>query len=228
MAGIEEHLNNHALIAPSETLSLKQQNALSKMQAKFRGGRDRETHVRRAREGLPTCPFVRTPLRAVDTMVELARICATDIIYDLGCGDGAICFGVARVSTARCVGFDIDEVHLATARKHALAIGIPAEQVEFRNDDVLHLDLSPATVILVFLVPNMLQPLVEKFRNMPDGTRIVSFHFPLPNWIDPDHAVMVDHPHQPPPATTSMYSYVVRKNAGAAGITDQLQPLASW
>ena len=215
----EEHLNNHALIAPSARLSLEQQLALSKMQARFRGGRDRDTHVSRARAGLPTCPFVRTPLRAVAAMIELGRIEDTDVVYDLGCGDGAICFGVARACRARCVGFDIDEVHLSTARRQAAAAGISKEQIDFRCDDVLELDLSPASVLVMFLVPNMLEALMEKFRRMTEGTRILSFHFPLPVW-QPEETRVVDHPHHPPPATTNMYSYTVGVRATSSSTSD--------
>ena len=61
----EEFMFNHSIIAPSKSLSLEQQNSLSKIQARFRGGRDRETHVTRSRLGLPVCPFMRTPKNAV-------------------------------------------------------------------------------------------------------------------------------------------------------------------
>ena len=140
-------------------------------------------------------------------MLRLATPAEADLVYDLGCGDGAISLEVARTCGARCVGFDIDEVHLASARTAAEAHDLSA-LLEYRNDDVLELDFSPATVLVIFLVPNMLAVLAPKFRQMKAGTRIVSYHFPLPDW-PPVSTEETDHPHTAPPATTSVYYYVV-------------------
>lgn len=202
-------VSDHNLILPSEQCSNDQQSALAKLQAKFRGQRDRDTHVVRAREGKPVCPFVRTPVRAVRLMIELGRVGDADVVYDLGCGDGAITLGVAKHCRARCVGFDIDTVHLATARRNAREQGVDEGQVQFRSDDVLTLDMTEATVILIFLVPNMLQELLPKFAALPTGTRIIVFHFPLPEW-EPTAVVDAEHPLQPPPAMTKLYAYEVR------------------
>lgn len=201
-------VNNHNLILPSAECSDGRQAALAKLQAKFRGQRERETHVARAREGKSVCPFIRTPSRAVRLMVELCRVGDDDVVYDLGCGDGALTLGVARHCKARCVGFDIDEVHLATARRAAREQQVDVAQVEFRSDDVLALDLSGATVLLVFLVPNMLKELLPKFAQLPCGTRIGVYHFPLPEW-EPAAVAEAEHPLQPAPATTKLYAYEV-------------------
>lgn len=98
---------------------MRRQQALAKMQAKFRGNRERQVHIKRARAGIPVCPFLRTPARAIDAMLEVSGITHGDLVYDLGCGDGAISLEVARQLGARCVGFDIDPVFLASARANA-------------------------------------------------------------------------------------------------------------
>ena len=74
-------------------------------------------------------------------------------------------------------------------------------------------------LLVMFLVPNMLEPLMEKFRRMTEGTRILSFHFPLPVW-QPEETRVVDHPHHPPPATTNMYSYTVGVRATSSSTSD--------
>ena len=149
-------VDRHNLIANRDDVTIEQQTALSRIQARcvrgacrwrlwllshaiaaelanvpppttpttnprFRAERERSTHIKRAREGKPVCPFLRTPERAVEAMLRLSAPTETDLVYDLGCGDGAISLEVARARGARCVGFDIDEVHLASARTAAEA-----------------------------------------------------------------------------------------------------------
>jgi predicted RNA methylase len=80
-------------------------------------------------------------------MIELGSIKSTDVVYDLGCGDGLISLAAGRVG-ARCIGFDIDMIHLNTAKKLALKEGLD-QLVEFRSDDVLTLDLSEATCLVM-------------------------------------------------------------------------------
>ena len=86
----EEHVQAHALIGEHQDLDIARQTALSRLQASFRGKRDRETHVSRAKLGKPVCPFLRTPSNAVAAMIDMAGIATDDVVWDLGCGDGAI------------------------------------------------------------------------------------------------------------------------------------------
>ena len=101
---------------------MRRQQALAKMQAKFRGNRERQVHIKRARAGIPVCPFLRTPARAIDAMLEVSGITHGDLVYDLGCGDGAISLEVARQLGARCVGFDID----TSGRCNMYSVGAPS------------------------------------------------------------------------------------------------------
>ena len=139
-------------------------------------------------------------------MLELGIITAGDVVYDLGCGDGAISIEAARVG-ARVTGFDIDLVHLATAKKRAEAEGL---DICYRSDDIFEVDFSAATVLVMFLVPNMLKPLSPIFKALKPGTRILSYHFPLPSddW-EPRAQLEVDDPLKPPPATSFVYFYTV-------------------
>ena len=123
-----------------------------------------------------------------------------------GCGDGAISLHFAKTKGVRCVGFDIDLVHLSTARKKAADYGV-SQLLEFKSDDIFEVDFSPASVLVMFLVPNMLTALVDKLRAMPPGTRIISYHYPLPSW-EPKEVHDAAHPHHPPPALTSIYFYL--------------------
>jgi len=203
MAACSEHQEYHALIAPSDKISLEKQSALSKLQAKFRGGRDRVTHISRLREGKPICPFLRTPANAVTAMLEMGKVGVGDTVFDLGCGDGVISLAAARAG-AKVTGFDIDQVHLSTARRRAAEEEL---KIEFRCDDIFEMDYE-CGVLVMFLVPNMLEPLRARFKSMPAGTRILSYHFPLPAW-EADQVREVDHPHHAPPATSTVYLYVV-------------------
>lgn len=125
------HANLHNLILPSEDLPLEGQEKLAKLQAMFRGKRERSTHVVWAKEGRPVCPFIRTPHHTVEEMAHRARVAEGDVVYDLGCGDGAITLGLLGVlrgagipQGVRFVGFDIDTVHLSTARRGAEDMGL--------------------------------------------------------------------------------------------------------
>jgi SAM-dependent methyltransferase len=137
-------------------------------------------------------------------------------VFDLGCGDGAISLAVAATG-ASCVGFEIDAVHLATARRRLAEGPALAGPLEFSNRDIFELDFAACNCLVMFLVPNMLAPLsaiwLQKLR---PGTRILSYNFPLPApWV-PEQTREADHHNKPPPAITTVYFY----KAGAHADSD--------
>lgn len=188
--------------------SLVDEDAINKIQAAFRGGRARKLHVARAKDGLPCCPFFRSPSIVVDRIFESCHVTDADVIYDLGCGDGVLSLGIAQRCQARCLGFDIDDVNLATARKLSEAAGF-GQRVRFVREDIFAIDFQAATVVVMFLIPNMLVYLSERLKKMcQPGTRIATYHFELIGW-EPEAVHTVDHPLHPPPATTSLYTYCI-------------------
>ena len=128
-------------------------------------------------------PYVPTPDDVVIRMLELAGVTASDVVYDLGCGDGRIPIAAAKRFGARGVGTDIDPGRIDESRANAKAAGVES-LVEFRVGDVLQADVSPATVVTLYLLTSSnlkLRPILEK--QLRPGARIVSHAFSMgPEW----------------------------------------------
>jgi len=115
-------------------------------------------------------------------MLELAAVGPSDVVYDLGCGDGRIVVEAARRYGARGVCVDIDPQRIAEARANAAAAGV-AERIAFREEDLLRTELAGASVVTLFLSPDMnlkLRPRLE--RELASGTRIVSHWHRMGDW----------------------------------------------
>jgi len=138
-------------------------------------------------------PYVPTPPDVVEKMLELGRVGSNDLLYDLGCGDGRIVVTAAKSRGARGVGIDIDPERIAEARANAKSAGV-ADQVEFRVGDLFASDFSPATVVTLYLLPQInvkLRP--QLWRQLRVGTRVLSYEFDMGDW-KPEHIERVVHP----------------------------------
>lgn len=128
-------------------------------------------------------PYVPSPTEVVDRMLALAEVTKTDIVFDLGSGDGRIPIAAAKKYGARGVGLDIDPLKIAESRANAKAAGVE-HLVEFREQDVLTADISEATVVTLYLLSSanaQLRPIITK--QLKPGTRIVSHAFSMgPTW----------------------------------------------
>jgi hypothetical protein len=135
------------------------------------------------REDAPDlAPYVATPMPVVRRMLELAGVASGDRLYDLGCGDGRIVVEAAKRHAARGVGVDLDPQRIAESRQLARREGVEA-LVEFRVEDATTTDLSGATVVTLYLLPEsnaMLRPILE--RRLPPGARLVSHDYEIPGW----------------------------------------------
>jgi SAM-dependent methyltransferase len=123
-------------------------------------------------------PYVPTPEDVVERMLTLAEVKAGDVVYDLGCGDGRIPIAAARRG-ARGVGIDIDPKRIAESRANAKAAGV-TDRVEFRLQDAMTVDVSPATVVTLYLLSSSnarLRPILT--RQLKPGARIVSHAFSM-------------------------------------------------
>lgn len=119
-------------------------------------------------------------------MLELARVTATDVVYDLGSGDGRIPIAAAVKYGARGVGIEIDMFHLRDAFDNVKKAGV-ADRVRFIHGDLFTTSISEATVVTVFLLPHLNQRLIPKFRaELRPGTRIVSHAFDMGEGWPPD------------------------------------------
>lgn len=135
-------------------------------------------------------PFVPTPQEVVDKMIELAGVKAGDVVYDLGSGDGRIVITAAKKG-ARAVGFDVDGSLVKESRENIRKAGVE-ERAEIRQQDILTVDLSGASVVTMYLLPDVnlkLKPHI--LSQMKPGSRVVSHAFDMGDW-KPDKTERVD------------------------------------
>ena len=125
----------------------------------------------------PDVPYVPTPPRVVEAMLKMANVTSTDVVYDLGCGDGRIPIMAAQKYGARGVGIDIDPRRIAEANENAKAAGVTG-RVKFLVQDLFTSDFSEATVVTLYLLPSVNEQLMPKLqKELKPGTRIVSHAF---------------------------------------------------
>jgi SAM-dependent methyltransferase len=135
-------------------------------------------------------PYVPTPEPVVERMLELAKVTKNDLLYDLGSGDGRIVIKAAQKYGARGVGVDIDPQLVQKANNNAKAAGV-SDRVEFRQQNLFDMDLSKATVVTLYLLPQInlkLRP--QLLKQLKPGTRIVSHAFDMGEW-KPEQTVQV-------------------------------------
>src|SRR3970282_2776629 len=127
-------------------------------------------------------PFVPTPIEVIDRMLALAEVKKGDVVYDLGSGDGRIVIRAAKKFGVRAVGIEMDSWLLDKARKAAKAEGV-SHLVEFRNEDALKADISPATVVTLYILPWFNEAMKPNFKTMlKPGSRIVAHDFGIEGW----------------------------------------------
>lgn len=127
-------------------------------------------------------PYVPTPQEVVERMLEIAGVGSNDVVYDLGCGDGRIVVTAAKKYGAHGVGFDIDPQRIRESKANAKEAGVE-NLVSFKQQDIMTVDVSPATVVTLYLLPesNMkLRPILT--RELKAGSRIVSHGFDMDDW----------------------------------------------
>ena len=142
-------------------------------------------------------PFVPTPIEVVDRMLELAEVKKGDVVYDLGSGDGRIVIRAAKKYGVRGVGIEMDAQLLDKARKAAKAAGV-SHLVEFRSEDALKTDISPATVVALYMLPWFNEAMKPNFQKyLKPGSRIVAHDFGIEGW-KPDKAEKLPEPEKKP------------------------------
>jgi SAM-dependent methyltransferase len=114
-------------------------------------------------------------------MLDLASVGPGDVLYDLGCGDGRIVIGAARRG-ARGVGFDIDRLRVREGQWNAERAGV-IDRVRFVRESLFDVDLRPASVVTLYLLPSINRKLRPKLlRELRTGSRIVSNYFDMDDW----------------------------------------------
>jgi hypothetical protein len=147
-------------------------------------------------------PYVATPRPVLDAMLAMADVGPDDVVYDIGCGDGRIVIAAAERYGARGVGIDIDPERVRESRENA-SKAMVEHLVRFVGGDATKVDISPATVVTLYLLPEsnaLLRPKLE--RELAPGARVVSHNYVIPGWesrladsaqiwdgLDKEHAV---------------------------------------
>lgn len=131
----------------------------------------------------PDIHWVPTPPAVVDAMLKLADVKPTDVVYDLGCGDGVIVATAAQKYGATAVGIDIDPQRVKEATERAQKMGV-SDRVEIRQGDLFEADIKDATVVTLYLLQSLNMKLMPKLqKELKPGTRIVSQSFNMgPDW----------------------------------------------
>lgn len=124
-------------------------------------------------------PYVPTRANIVEEMLRLAEVKPADVVYDLGCGDGRIVIMAAEKFGARGVGVDIDPKRIEEARANASRAGV-ADRAEFRLGDLFNADIRAATVVTLYLLPEVNMRLKPRLLSeLRPGTRVVSHDFSM-------------------------------------------------
>lgn len=132
--------------------------------------------------GAPDVHFVATPQYVVNEMLELAGTKGKDVVYDLGCGDGRFVITAAKRYGARGVGIDIDPERIRESRVNARKAGVD-DRVVFYEQDLFTTDISPATIVALYLLPELNLSLRPRlFKQLKPGTRILSHDFDMGDW----------------------------------------------
>jgi precorrin-6B methylase 2 len=130
----------------------------------------------------PDIHYEPTPHNVVAEMLALAKVSAGDVVYDLGCGDGRIVIAAVKERGARGVCVDIDPQRIRESRVNAERAGV-AERIRFLNQDLFETDLGEATVVTLFLWPDLNLKLRPKLvLGLKPGARIVSYVHDMGDW----------------------------------------------
>ena len=140
----------------------------------------------------PDAPYVPTPPAVVSAMLRGVNVGPDDVVYDLGSGDGRIVIAAVReFAAARGVGIELDVRLIQESRDKAYNAGL-AERATFLWKDIFDVDLSPATVVTIYLFPEVNARLLPKLmRELRPGTRVVSHEYPIGDW-KPDRSTQVE------------------------------------
>ena len=131
--------------------------------------------------------YVPTPHDVVSKMLELAGVKKGDVVYDLGCGDGRIVVAAAKRFGCHGKGFDIEPQRVAESQKNARKNKVDS-LVQFEQKDIFTLDLSPASVITLYLLPHLNLRLIPQLEKLKPGSRIVSHDFDMEG-VTPDKVI---------------------------------------
>ncbi|MGH7888601.1 MAG: SAM-dependent methyltransferase [Candidatus Binatia bacterium] len=146
-------------------------------------------------QDLSKLPFVPTPQIVVDEMLKLANVTAKDFVVDLGSGDGRMIISAAKTYKANGLGVDIDPKLVVLSNQEAKAQGV-SDRVKFIEQDMFKADLSKATVVTLYVLPDFMEQLRPKLmKELKPGARIVAHDYYMSEW-HPDRHVELTVPEK--------------------------------
>jgi ribosomal protein L11 methylase PrmA len=154
----------------------------------------------------PDIGFIPTPQVAIEALLELAAVSTSDVVYDLGCGDGQILITAALKCPIQGIGIDIDPQRIHEAQEKARSFGV-SDRIAFRQENLFQSTFTDATVVILYLLPHLnlkLRPAL--FRQLQPGTRIVSVDFDMGDWL-PESVVKLDIEEE-----TTLYFWRIPEN----------------
>ncbi|MBX3197411.1 MAG: methyltransferase domain-containing protein [Labilithrix sp.] len=148
-------------------------------------------------ERVPDIEYVPTPQNVVDKMLEVAKVKKGDVLYDLGCGDGRIVVTAAKRLGIKAYGFDLDPQRIKESRENAKRAGVE-HLVTFEQKDIFDVDLSPATVVTLYLLPDLNVRLIPQLEKLKPGSRVVSHDFDMEGVTYERYWTVIARDHQTP------------------------------
>ena len=135
--------------------------------------------------------WVPTPDPLIQRMLTMAQVTARDLVVDLGSGDGRTVIAAAKQFGARAVGIEFNPELVELARRGAQQLGLTPARAQFLHADIFKSDFSDATVVTLYLLPNLNRRLRPTLLSMRPGTRVVSHQFAMDDW-EPDETSYVE------------------------------------
>jgi SAM-dependent methyltransferase len=148
-------------------------------------------------ERTPDIEYVPTPQNVVDKMLEVVKLTKQDVLYDLGCGDGRIVVTAAKKYGVKALGVDIDPQRVKESRENVKKNGVE-QLVTIELKDIFKVDLTPASVVTLYLLPELNVKLIPQLDKLVPGSRIVSHDFDMAG-VEPEQTWKVLAPHHTPP-----------------------------
>lgn len=146
-------------------------------------------------QDLGKLPYVPTPQKVVDEMLKLGDVKASDYVIDLGSGDGRIVISAAKALKARGLGVDIDPKLVELSKQNAKSEGV-ADRAEFIERDMFKTDISKASVLMLYVLPEFMQRLRSKVQaELKPGTRVVAHDYHMGDWY-PDRIIELTVPEK--------------------------------
>lgn len=131
-----------------------------------------------AEEKVPDIEYVPTPENVVAKMLDVAKPTKNDVVYDLGCGDARIIITAAKKFGAKGIGYDIDPVRVKESRENVKKAGVE-NLVTIEQKDIFTVDLSPASIVTLYLLPELNVRLIPQLEKLKPGSRIISHDFDM-------------------------------------------------